>query len=104
MTKTAFRLMMLAALVLFLGVFWYAMEIDKKNVAPEGLRLPAEVAAGKPVIQEQLGGAQAKRLEKQKTNETLKKRISVQQQRKEKRGLPITQKSQRNFVELEQIK
>lgn len=65
MTKTAFRLMMLAALVLFLGVFWYAMEIDKKNIAPEGLRLPAEVAAGRPVIQEQLGGAQVKRIEKQ---------------------------------------
>lgn len=65
MTKTAFRLTMLAALFAFFSVFWYAMEIDKRNVAPEGLKLPPEVASGKPVIQEGLGGAQAKRLEQQ---------------------------------------
>lgn len=31
------------------------MQIDKENVAPEGLRLPAEVASGKAIIQQSLG-------------------------------------------------
>lgn len=65
MTKTAFRLTMLAALAGFIGVFIYAMEIDKNNIAPKGLKLPAGVASGKAVVQEGLGGPQTKRLEHQ---------------------------------------
>ena len=52
MTKSFFRLMMLAALALFIGVFLYAIEIDKNNVPPEGLKTPAGVAIGKPVIEQ----------------------------------------------------
>jgi hypothetical protein len=50
MTKSFFRLMMLIALALFVGVFLYAIEIDKHNRPPEGLHLPAGVAGGKPVL------------------------------------------------------
>jgi hypothetical protein len=50
MTKNFFRLMTLIALALFVGVFLYAIEIDKNNHAPEGLRIPAGVAIGKPVL------------------------------------------------------
>lgn len=42
--------MMLVALALFVGVFLYAVEIDKNNHAPEGLRIPAGVAGGKPML------------------------------------------------------
>lgn len=77
LTKTAFRLTMLAALFLFFGVFWYAMQVDKRNVAPEGLRLPAEVASGKAIIQERLGGPQLNQLERQHmTSNELAMRLS----------------------------
>jgi hypothetical protein len=51
-TKNFFRLVTLLAFMAFIGVFLYAMEIDKKNVPPEGMRLPLEGTIGKPVVQQ----------------------------------------------------
>ena len=42
--------MMLLALLCFMGVFYYAMQVDKRNVAPPGLRLPPGTAGGKAVV------------------------------------------------------
>jgi hypothetical protein len=50
MTKTLFRLMMLLALFCFMGVFYYAMQIDKKNVPPPDMRMPAGTSGGKPIV------------------------------------------------------
>ncbi len=50
MTKSFFRLMMLVALFAFVGVFYYAMQIDKRNVAPPGLRMPAGTSGGKAIV------------------------------------------------------
>lgn len=50
MTKSFFRLMTLLAFVCFIGVFFYAMEIDKRNVAPAGLRMPPGTSGGKAIV------------------------------------------------------
>lgn len=50
MTKSFFRLMMVVAFLCFIGVFFYAMEIDKRNVPPPGLRMPAGTSGGKAIV------------------------------------------------------
>lgn len=54
LTKTMFRLSLLLALAAFIGVFVFAVDIDKHNVPPPGLEAPfkdssaAAVVAGSP--------------------------------------------------------
>lgn len=48
--KSFFRLIMLAALAMFIGVFFFAVHLEKGNKPPAEMRLPAEADFGKPVV------------------------------------------------------
>jgi len=48
--KSFFRLVMLAALFLFLGVFVYAVHLEKFNVPPEDMRVPFGDQSAKPQV------------------------------------------------------
>lgn len=48
--KSFFRLIMLAALACFIGVFVFAVEIDKRNTGPADMRLPNAEQLGRPVV------------------------------------------------------
>lgn len=48
--KTFFRLVMLAAIAAFVGVFYFAVKLEEGNKPPEVLKLPAEVQFGAPAI------------------------------------------------------
>lgn len=47
MQKSFFRLVMLAALIAFFGVFYYAVQTEKRVKDPENMRLPAGIEFGK---------------------------------------------------------
>ncbi len=51
--KSFFRLIMLSALVLFLGVFIFASQMDKYSIPPENMQVPFGDASGKAIV----GGA-----------------------------------------------
>lgn len=48
--QSFFRVIMISALVLFIGVFVFAMQMDKYNVPPENMQVPFGNASGKPLV------------------------------------------------------
>jgi len=48
--QSFFRVIMIAALVLFIGVFVFAMQMEKYNVPPENMQVPFGSASGKPLV------------------------------------------------------
>lgn len=58
MTKSMFRILMAAALILFVGVFVFALHLEKYNVPPDGMKAPFGVsghAEGSLAAQEPTG-------------------------------------------------
>lgn len=50
MQKSFFRLIMLIAFLLFIGVFFYAVQVEKNNKPPEEMRLPAAASFGRAAV------------------------------------------------------
>jgi hypothetical protein len=48
--KSFFRLIMLAAFIAFCGVFYYAVQTEKRVKDPENMRLPAGIEFGKATV------------------------------------------------------